>query len=199
MENHYRTLGLHPNAAPQEIKKAYFELAKKYHPDSGVEAEIKKFYQITEAYNILADKDLKKAYDATLSEGLEKINTAQEEIVKENPKEPNHYAQNRDPYRDDELKEFHRNRYLKAVYRVVGFTMISSILGATLAAILGGTWYFGFLAGFSIGFSISIRENFDVTTFFEAAKKQKLFLLFLWLILILSGLYFASLLLFSIL
>jgi len=51
---YYRTLGLAQGASDREIKRAYRNLAKQYHPDMNPsEAAHQKFLQITEAYEIL--------------------------------------------------------------------------------------------------------------------------------------------------
>jgi curved DNA-binding protein len=48
--NHYRTLGLEPNASEEDVKKAYRKLAMKHHPDrGGDEAEFKKIKEAYEA------------------------------------------------------------------------------------------------------------------------------------------------------
>lgn len=61
---HYETLGLKKGATLDEIKKAYKELAKKYHPDVSKEHEAeKKFKEINEAYSILSDSEKKENYD----------------------------------------------------------------------------------------------------------------------------------------
>jgi DnaJ-class molecular chaperone len=63
-EDYYKTLGVSRGSTKADIKKKYFELAKKYHPDvnkeDGAEA---KFQQISEAYEILNDDDKRSAYD----------------------------------------------------------------------------------------------------------------------------------------
>ena len=57
---HFKTLGLTPGASAEEVKKAYRELARKYHPDmvSGMSDEFKKmaeekFKSIQSAYEVL--------------------------------------------------------------------------------------------------------------------------------------------------
>ena len=63
--DYYEVLGVSRDADDAAIKKAYRQLAKKYHPDTNPgdkEAE-KKFKEITEAYNILSDPEKKKLYD----------------------------------------------------------------------------------------------------------------------------------------
>ncbi len=62
MTDYYQILGISKNASPDEIKKAYYKLAHKYHPDKGGGDE-KKFKEINEAYQILSDKDKKAQYD----------------------------------------------------------------------------------------------------------------------------------------
>lgn len=193
MNNHYETLGLPPSAEPPDIKKAYFDLAKKYHPDSGDETEVKKFHEITAAYKTLSDKELKKAYDLTLKTGLEVLESVENKLTK-NPANPSHYSQKRETYRDVELQEFHQNRLKKAKLRVIGFTLVWGGLAALVDWLLGGRWYFGLLVGILMGFSISIRENFDLTTFFETKSSQVLFTVFCWLALIGGVTYFVFLL-----
>lgn len=61
MEDYYEILGVPENADEETIKKAFRELAKKYHPDRGGDAE--KFKKIVEAYRVLSDKRLRAEYD----------------------------------------------------------------------------------------------------------------------------------------
>lgn len=63
--DYYEVLGVDKNASDEEIKKAYRQLAKKYHPDlnpGDAEAE-QKFKEINEAYEVLSDSDKKARYD----------------------------------------------------------------------------------------------------------------------------------------
>ena len=65
IDDPYKVLGVSPDASDDEIKRAYRQLAKKYHPDSNAgnaEAE-KKFKDISEANAILGDAEKRKIYD----------------------------------------------------------------------------------------------------------------------------------------
>lgn len=62
--DYYEVLGIEKGASKQEIKKAYRQLAKKYHPDRNKEADAEeKFKEVQEAYDILSDDQKKSAYD----------------------------------------------------------------------------------------------------------------------------------------
>ncbi|MBN2803414.1 MAG: DnaJ domain-containing protein [Deltaproteobacteria bacterium] len=68
----YKELELQKGASPAEIKKAYRNLAKKYHPDTNKDnpdAE-DKFKKISAAYAVLSDKKKKDLYDKYGSDGL---------------------------------------------------------------------------------------------------------------------------------
>ncbi|MCK9457425.1 MAG: DnaJ domain-containing protein, partial [Candidatus Riflebacteria bacterium] len=62
--DYYEVLGVPKNADDNEIKKAFRNLARKYHPDvnKGEEAA-EKFKEINEAYQILSDRQKRDAYD----------------------------------------------------------------------------------------------------------------------------------------
>ena len=62
MEDYYKILGISKNASKDEIKKAYYKLAHKYHPDKKGGDE-KKFKQVNEAYKVLSDVEKRTQYD----------------------------------------------------------------------------------------------------------------------------------------
>ncbi len=71
--DYYEVLGLSKGASDDEIKRAYRQLAKKYHPDmnpGNAEAEAK-FKEINEAYGVLSDAEKKTRYDQYGFDGID--------------------------------------------------------------------------------------------------------------------------------
>lgn len=64
-KDYYSILGVKRDAKPEEIKKAYRRLARKYHPDvnPGDKVAEEKFKEIQEAYEVLSDEKKRKIYD----------------------------------------------------------------------------------------------------------------------------------------
>ncbi|MGB3200370.1 MAG: J domain-containing protein, partial [Nodosilinea sp.] len=65
-KTHYDQLGVKPTASPQQIRRAFRDLSKLYHPDTtalpAAEAT-EKFQQLNNAYAILSSPDRRWAYD----------------------------------------------------------------------------------------------------------------------------------------
>ena len=64
-ERLYNILEVPKTASDADIKKSFFNLAKKYHPDVNKTKEAKqKYLEITEAYETLSDPKRRRIYDA---------------------------------------------------------------------------------------------------------------------------------------
>ncbi len=71
--DYYQRLGVDKSADDETIKKAYRKMALKWHPDRNTnnkEEATKKFKEISEAYEVLSDKNKRQIYDMYGEEGL---------------------------------------------------------------------------------------------------------------------------------
>lgn len=70
-KDYYKILGVYKNASDDDIKKAYRKMALKYHPDKnnspGAE---EKFKEVSEAYEVLCDREKRSIFDQFGEEGL---------------------------------------------------------------------------------------------------------------------------------
>lgn len=86
MKNYYKILEVSSTATQEEIKKSFRCLAKKYHPDRNKDNEeaLRKFQDISEAYEVIGKEDSRKKYDEKLNSNARKNNfTKREEAKKE--------------------------------------------------------------------------------------------------------------------
>eukprot|EP00435_Cladocopium_sp_Y103_P017544 s1533_g4.t1 len=72
-QDHYETLGLPPLAEPEEVRRAYRDLARRWHPDKHQSRSLdlrdraaQRFTRIRHAYEVLSDEGLKQSYDTQL-------------------------------------------------------------------------------------------------------------------------------------
>ena len=107
--DYYRILEIKEDADFLEIKKKYRKLAIKYHPDKNPEDNeaVKKFREITEAYEILGDEKKRKEYD-----NKRKFKNGQENKKNENLKNRNNFSFGKEFFKSaSEMKEMFENSF----------------------------------------------------------------------------------------
>ncbi|TVP62103.1 MAG: J domain-containing protein [Nodularia sp. (in: Bacteria)] len=119
---YYGLLGLHPSASVIDIRRAYWELSKQYHPDTTelpATVATTKFQQINEAYATLSSPEKRLSYDTKI--GYSRFGVIQA------PTDLNHPV--RQPY------DYSKSMYLDASDRPLsaGEIFVLFVLGLTLA------------------------------------------------------------------
>ncbi len=64
MRDYYDVLGVSPGAGAEEIRRAYRQLARRYHPDISGDDRAAAFLEVSRAYDVLRDPDRRQSYDA---------------------------------------------------------------------------------------------------------------------------------------
>lgn len=66
MRDYYDVLGVPPDAGAAEIKRAYRQLARRYHPDISGDDRTTTFREVARAYEVLRHPERRRTYDAAL-------------------------------------------------------------------------------------------------------------------------------------
>jgi DnaJ-class molecular chaperone len=66
MRDYYDVLGVSPDAGAAEIKRAYRQLARRYHPDISGDDRGGAFLEVSRAYEVLRDPERRRSYDSRL-------------------------------------------------------------------------------------------------------------------------------------
>lgn len=64
MRDYYDVLGVPPGAGADEIKRAYRQLARRYHPDISGDERGAAFLEVSRAFEVLRDEERRHSYDA---------------------------------------------------------------------------------------------------------------------------------------
>jgi molecular chaperone DnaJ len=66
MRDYYEVLGVAPDAGAEEIKRAYRQLARRYHPDISGDDRGAAFKELARAYDVLRDPSRRRHYDVSV-------------------------------------------------------------------------------------------------------------------------------------
>lgn len=125
-DNHYQILGITQEASQTEVKLAYRNLVKQYHPDSqNSEADHNKIVSINAAYEILGDPQRRRNYDRQLRQQRQQIRPeAYVQREKRTEQVQKDYQRQRDRERQAEAQ---LERWLQQVYLPIN-QWLSSII-----------------------------------------------------------------------
>ena len=70
MRDYYDVLGVSPGAGADEIKRAYRQLARRYHPDISGDDRTTAFLEVSQAFEVLRDAERRRSYDAGRMTGI---------------------------------------------------------------------------------------------------------------------------------
>ena len=81
MRDYYDVLGVAPDAGADEIKRAYRQLARRYHPDISGDDRAAAFLELSRAYEVLVDPARRRTYDAALREPITSVDWLSDEVA----------------------------------------------------------------------------------------------------------------------
>lgn len=188
-ENFYDILGLVNSATAEEIKSAFRQAAKKYHPDiNHGEGAAKKFKEVHRAYAILSSPTERKIYDESLISS---------KIPKDIFTEPKATTQTQTTYtqpteeekrRQEEIKKYRKSLIIQAIIKIALYALGGALGGYALISIgkileeqgwpislFSWAQFAGVLSGLIIGFIWSVDRYFKIETFITKPNVRKMF------------------------
>jgi molecular chaperone DnaJ len=81
MRDYYEVLGVAPDAGAAEIKRAYRQLARRYHPDISGEDRASAFLEVARAYEVLGDPHRRRSYDQALTDSTRRGDWLADEVA----------------------------------------------------------------------------------------------------------------------
>ena len=79
--NHYEVLGVSRDATPAQIRSAFRRLARAHHPDTSASGSADALAPINDAWRVLGDQDLRRAYDRSLDSEARPVAQDHEQVV----------------------------------------------------------------------------------------------------------------------
>lgn len=81
MRDYYDVLGVTADAGAEEIKRAYRQLARRYHPDISGDDRGAAFLEVARAYEVLRQPERRRSYDAALRDSAPRVDWLLDEIA----------------------------------------------------------------------------------------------------------------------
>ena len=81
MRDYYDVLGVTADAGAEEIKRAYRQLARRYHPDISGDDRGAAFLEVARAYEVLRQPDRRRSYDAALRDSAPRVDWLTDEVA----------------------------------------------------------------------------------------------------------------------
>src|SRR5690606_37188573 len=159
MESPHQILGVKASATQEEIKKMYRQLAQRYHPDSGNQANAKRFAQVTEAYRLL------KGVEPEFQEEREETKEEKGVVLRQNL-----YKERIHPGRERQQEAFYRTHLYQAILKMVGMAFVGAVFLGFMGFLSGFYPFLGMALGLLIGGMSGLRRFFDLKTFLNAKK-----------------------------
>lgn len=127
--DYYSVLGISQRATKSEIKKAYRELALKWHPDKNKSPNAhEKFIEINQAYLILFDDEARVKYDLEYDYYFKSDSTDTKSTFSTEPEEK---VENEPTFRDETLRDWTVNAKQQAEqYATMSFDDFAKMIGA---------------------------------------------------------------------
>ena len=147
--DYYSVLGVQKEAPNDEIKKAFRQLAKRYHPDVNKDQQAQdKFREVYAAYEVLSDPHKRGIYDYLLlreveasKQNLDFIYKRYQKYKEKADKEAEYYSQN--PPREEEYSE-PQSPMIFHLKQVVGLVFLTILTLMGLAALSAGVYFLFF-------------------------------------------------------
>jgi len=81
MRDYYDVLGLTADAGADEIRRAYRQLSRRYHPDISGDDRSAAYREVARAYEVLREADRRRSYDAALRDSAPRVDWLSDEIA----------------------------------------------------------------------------------------------------------------------
>ena len=95
-KTHYQLLKIPNTSTKKQIKQAFYQQAKLYHPDhfttdKDIQEAQQKMIELNQAYSILYNEESRKKYDAKINPNLQKQNTVRDDFMEQYHRENFHF------------------------------------------------------------------------------------------------------------